>query len=762
MCSDRYGLGRIIEEADLDFTEIKDEADYCDATVTGGVATVTAIHAGSDVYTVDDTVDFVRGMTVEWSVGPAADVVVEVLSPTSIQLGTSRAQAVDDTITAKPERFTCDIELNRTAPAQRSIDEILRTCNGYITYDEEGKVQIKVERTESSVAHFRDSGYDTGYGIIDGSFRWLTDDDQADREVNRVAVTFNRPDNISDEAVAHDFDHISTHALKVLEINARGIDNRYAAQRVAYVQMGKRQTLTTGASFMVGPIGLQLQPGDRIQVTHDVPNWSADDKRVLRVERIGLGSEDEFLTRLTVVDYDADIYDDKGPPRRPSSNTNAPTIVLSADTEINGSVVLTWVTTGGQSPTVGYTVYKHSATHSGAANPVYKIQGGSTDKTIPKFVYTATDAEIGSSLFFIVAAHLSPYGGVVISNEVEAIPVNTDPVGMQFVPGANSIYDGAFRHGAWIEQDPSTVTTQPDANSGAWSNPANAYDGNEATNSSATDAAGVEATTAHEWHFSAGAGAVEGRWKVKASCTPGDALNSMTLSYKDAGGVGRLFPTPVTANTYYYSPVHSASAKTDLQVGASIFRFFSGTITGRVWEIYWEENTAPWAQISNGELNLVSDGITTAEAYTPWADGTVSIPNGEEWVISLFAKSDDGPDDTLDVVMDSAGTESTLISITNTDILTTWRRYAALWTAGSALSGPHQLKIRTDSQNSISVRRVMLQRGDLVFAFNYHVDEFGLGGGAVPAFPEGDVGAFSPGGPWTGDYSSMIRIAEVS
>ena len=80
------------------------------------------------------------------------------------------------------------------------------------------------------------------------------------------------------------------------------------------------------------------------------------------------------------------------------------------------------------------------------------------------------------------------------------------------------------------------------------------------------------------------------------------------------------------------------------------------------------------------------------------------------------------------------------------------------WIAGQQWDEPLTLNISTDSLVSISIRRIMLMRGDLVFGFGYHPTRQDV----VPVFPEGVEQPFSPSGPWTGDYTSMIRIAEVT
>ena len=158
-----------------------------------------------------------------------------------------------------------------------------------------------------------------------------------------------------------------------------------------------------------------------------------------------------------------------------------------------------------------------------------------------RFTYTALDAEFGQTLYFVAKANLPPHAAV-LSNEVTAVPVDTDPTGTQFLPGVNTIYDADFDEpDMWTTIDSAGVTVSPEADApivAAWTDPTKAYNGNDADPATATadagnDARGIDIT------FDVTTGSTTGYWRVKLKMDDKTTTSSGRLSaaYKDPSTV---------------------------------------------------------------------------------------------------------------------------------------------------------------------------------------------------------------------------------
>jgi hypothetical protein len=319
-----------------------------------------------------------------------------------------------------------------------------------------------------------------------------------------------------------------------------------------------RRDLNNGARFMVGPIGTKIQPGDIIEVTHTVPNWTQQEKRVTRKESIGLGSRDDTLYRLTVEDYDSSAYTDVEVVNDLLPGVTLPTVTLSVDTLSNGSVLLTWTETGGTVGTRGWGIFRHTASHSD--DPSLENRVGSKPVNplltmlshgiggIRRFIYNATDDEFGQTLYFVVRANIPPHGSV-LSNEVTAVPVDTDPTGVVGSPH-NLWFGGDFNlsdrytetdGGESVEMASSNVIASLTGLDFTFDNPNNAHvdDANAAsktldsTNSSA-DIAGTK------YSFTGGVSRT-GRVKVSVAGSVNSSVGSVELrgTYSISGGSAR-------------------------------------------------------------------------------------------------------------------------------------------------------------------------------------------------------------------------------
>jgi len=778
----RYGLGGVVEEDDIDFTVTEPEADVCDVEVSGLPATVTSTSDDADsgqftVWTVDDTSQFSRGMTVEHDDGtPVQGTVTNVWDSTRLRLSIDDvAAASPDTLTPILPRYTNDLTLGSSASFSSQVYRILASCGGYVTYAD-GKIQLRVERSSSSVAHFRDTGYAQGYGIIQDSFI-LVGTSNEDNNINSVVAKYNHPNNTKSEAVAYDWDHRKDNLLNTVVLDIPGVNTRNQAQRLAERKLAESRTLGPGAEFMVGPIGAKIQPGDLVTVTHPVADWTAAVKRVKRVERYGLGGGDEFLHKLVVVDYDATLYNDDTPPPltsfRPGSAN--PDITLAVNSKV-GKIILTWTLSEPVADTTQYKVFKSTSSMSGAPGANGELVA--TGLLRPHFTYVTSDSEIGTTLYFQVVAF---HGGYYNqhrhkSNEISAAVIATDPTADQHTPGVNTLYDGNFEDAnLWIVNPPSPTQYLPDT-----SHATAGMDGNYTTPDNAWDADADPPTTsafatintpghkyAHEWSFAGAAGVESGQLRVVASTLRTGALSQFSTHLLRLSVDGGSSWTDVTevpdfggAQATILMPVVTAD-RNDIRLRSNTWCNLGGTITGRVYNIFWETiNTAtPFSQIESGLLTVLNE---TARRDWPghYGNAAQSLAEGQQYVTSFEAKAlDTTPTTTLLVTLHQKESDTyyTLGGVQAASILTTWRRFAMRWTAPAGVTdGAFEITISTGSTEAIVIDRLMIESGDKIHAYQFHIDETGK----ALSYPNGIPGDYDTVGAWTSD--AQVRIAEVT
>lgn len=468
--SPRFGAGRWVQDSDFNFQVTQPASLVCDSERTGPYCTVTETST-STTYTVDSTKDFQRGMVVEVSDGsPDPSVVVRVISETQIELEDAYTVTEDiGTITAKLPRYSCNLVLDRPEKISGAVKKILAHCHGYITSDVEGRIELRVETTGSSVAEFKDTVYDPGYGIIEGSFEVLhPNEGRYKSATNRVFASFVDQDNITDDVRASEQDDIASYGSIPEKLSFDGVDNAHTARQLATTHLRLRRDRKNGARFTVGPAGVSIQCGDIITVTHGVPGWSGDEKRVIRTEKIGLGSKDDMLVRLTVEDYQSTPYADIAGEQREIAPGTPPTVTLSVDTAANGVIILTW-SWDGTAPVRGWGVFKSTATHAGEpslADRIYATRQyeNGTWTMQRTYTYSAVDSEFNETLYFVVRANMPPYAPIV-SNEVVIEPADGDPGDVGGSP-FNMLFGGDFNDPYdWTSNEGPEVLISPNATS---------------------------------------------------------------------------------------------------------------------------------------------------------------------------------------------------------------------------------------------------------------------------------------------------------
>ena len=760
----RFGAGRWLTSADFDFPVTQPAAAVCDVAQDGPICTVTANSGSSDEYEVDSTQDFQRGMTVEYDDGtPVEYEVVEIIDDSNIKLDTAQAQVIGDVITAKLPRYSCNLVLDRPEKTSDAVAQVLEHCNGYVTSDVTGRIQLRVEATGSSVATFKDTGYADGYGIIEDSFEVLSPMEGRHKStINRVFAGFTDQDNVTDDVHASDHDDIATYGVIAEKLDFDGIDNAHTARQLATTHLGLRRDMGNGARFTVGPVGAKIQCGDIVSVTHAVPNWTAQTKRVIRTEKIGLGSSSDMLVRLTVEDYQAAPYTDITGEQRVVAGITYPTVTLAVDTAANGVVILTWTWASGTAPILGWGVFKSTATHGGAPSLSDRIFSTTFSGGTPgwgtmqrSYTYTAVDAEFDTTLYFVVRANLPPHAAV-LSNEVTAIPVDVDPGGD---PGSpfNMCYGGDFNDEYdWTTSTGAEVLTDPNANADAggsedfpFDNENNAQDGNAGTSASKQIIATVTLPdpanfVGSKWTFASAT--KTGRIKVVSEIVEDSANGQaqLLLQYKIGAGATQTFTSKIASwGTYGNAPIakqtfYSETMTEDL-ADLTVYAYGlalsqPSTSTAHVYTIEFAELTPPFSAIANSIATLTGDDTDYAEVARPFPgrnppSGEPVFNTGSKCTTVLWAKRADdatalatGKDVEVILRNNSAApgetTEFALLTIAAADVTATWQPFGQYTVFTEEVSGDLEIVCRCKDNPGALVDTGSVTRGEKLWDFN--------------------------------------------
>lgn len=683
----------------------------------------------------------------DWTIAVIADTVVDTPSVTTVTLGTSRTTANGDTLQARGAQYTCDLVIDSPTPGPEIVARILATCHGYVTQDADGKLQIKIEGSGAAVATFKDVSPAAGYGIKRGSFRWVEDQN---KNINRVRVDYIDHNNVRLPAVESNWGEIlgdtpgTGKKLTEASIDGSGILTFEHAYRVAKFQLDKNTQENFEARITVGPAGLQLQPGDRINVTHTVPGWTDEEVRVKSIKRIGLGSEDEYFVELGLIDYDATVYGLVTPPDRPvRPGFTAPTITLSVEAGLYGRVHLSW--TVDASGARFFRVYKAAASWAGSDPEGGNIISGRR-LTRRTYTYTVPESEFGTTLYFVVGAILPLGRRLVFSNEVSIAPSAFDPVDTEDEPGApNMVHDGSFRDSTqWLVTTPTETPVNPDtATAGvpdAFNNPGDAQDGSETTfaDGDCSNVSGVLTTPTHDWEWNAATRVGRVDAVIAMSQSGGGAKNrpSIALEYSTDNGsnftsMGSHFrSTKKTIST----PSLGSVTMADLIIRATARAADAGVDNageGRVYRIQFQEiGAGPYGLIGGNTGVVQGDGATVyGEAWRPFPGPSPEEPadvvfaSGRKVSIRIAMKrnvSGSAATDPLEVVVRDIAQDTTwtLLSIPAANIFDDWDHAHVTWLATSDVTGELTVHVRTLSTNPIQFDDLYIERGGQVHEFS--------------------------------------------
>ncbi|MCP3904791.1 MAG: hypothetical protein GY715_14280 [Planctomycetes bacterium] len=717
LLSHDYGFGRFIAASDLDWSVIKPTADYVDVEIDSFEATVIASGSSTDRYAVDDASGFYRGMKVLYDGGPYSDEVDEVLEIINgrlIRLGTSRNPAAGHTVTGRTPRFTSNLTIDREASADEVLESLLVPCFGYMPLGD-GKIQIVSEQARVVDATFKDTGAAAGYGILEGSFRWENVRGEHDHRQNRVDTTYRDHDGADAGVQESDWNSIRTGRIREDSIDLPAVLTHEHANRITQLRYSKHRELGRPAKFTVGPIGLAVQVGDHIEVTHAAPGWVDADKRVIATEYLGLGDDDEGCVALTVVDYDSSVYVVPTVTPIPLFDYGDLSLVLVVNMNAAGRIVLTWSGDAQGVPRLVWNIYKRASSFgSGPPAPDERI-GRVLQRR--KWVYQPTADEIGTTLYFIVSGGMPRPDGFSYSNEVSILATLDDPTDEE-PESQNRVYGGSFdseRHWQQTEAGGSTVIVEADATVGGgdWTNPDNAHNADDLSYAELDVDDGNSGTV--EFTFAAGTKTGQPYGKVWATNNNG----SVRLEFTKDGGSSWIELDLVTTRQGLTEKLGPQIVNQDM----SLFRMRATGYSGRnprdrldpwlpghhrAYVIGFADQagaTAPFSIIANGIATLVSDGVTPAELSRPFpgqiGDPTILAYNTESvstW--GLYIRRRQGETSAVDanvtiyVRETQTGTEYLAADFDKDDVSDDFQAFAQRFTPGVSIAGDAEVIVR--------------------------------------------------------------------
>jgi hypothetical protein len=765
----RYGMN--FTEPEIDFAQQYYAWNHLNETRAGPVADIDVNRSSTsefDYYlTTGSADDYYIGQTVNYSGtnDSFSSTVNGIFGSSVLNLSHSLAYAqrtATDQILGIVSRNENHLYISDSNVGPQPLHDILRTCNGYMTYDAE-TVQLRVEQaTDTNTAHYRDTGYAAGYGIVEGSFKWMTlDTDRNDPSINRVVAIYSDSDNVSRRAVATDYDHLDTHPLIDKVIDVPGVKSKWHAYSLAKLELDKHRVLKTGAQFTVGQVGLLQQPGDRISVTHTVPNWTAQPKRIYATEVIGLGDNDEFLVRLTVDDYSSTIYSDATPPGTDHPVSGEYTINLTSQMESSGNVILSWNVTGDNAllPRLVFDTYKSAASIGDPPNPRYKLNRDPIAEW--RYSYQPTASEVGADIYFRVRGRHD--GLPKMSNEIVVVPTNWDPSDSGDASPFNLIGGGDFQNAyQWSGREPQdTSSTLPDNSSDSggtdhqYGTRTLAYDNDTTTSALRNEQVlATQTETIGSCWDSWGTGLdVQGYFQVKHGLDSGgvkiETGCAQRLYYSTNSGVDwSLFSTisPKPYSIQGAAPIVSISESfivDDLSnlVFRSIAtlvgkRFGIINLTAHVYEIeFINFSGGDYARVANNMGSLNAENTTGYPLYRPYpgvnpaSDDQIVHFSGSTNVCTLAVKKiGSGTPGGVDIYLrnSSDGEEWPMMTIPGADINTTWEHHALQWSPESNILGsPLEVCVRLNSTSNtpVQVDKAAVYRGSTAWAWTPNVEE---------------------------------------
>lgn len=222
------------------------------------------------------------------------------IDPDLIDLESFEASAAfcDELVDGAP-RYTLNFSLDTQKPAIDHLRDMLSCFRGYIVARD--KIRLCVDRSVSAP-----SKTITADNIVRGSFSWWQKPD-ADT-LNRITIEWVDPENYYERTTTafEWWDDIVRRGIHEKKYSLLGITNAAQVGRMGYALLEASKKVIDFCSFSVSLKDCDIEAGDVIAVTYDLPGWTRKWMRVVAVRDDG----NTDCAQLTCSEYVASCYDD--------------------------------------------------------------------------------------------------------------------------------------------------------------------------------------------------------------------------------------------------------------------------------------------------------------------------------------------------------------------------------------------------------------------------------------------------------------------
>lgn len=289
-----------------------------------GAGVITSIVEGRTVWTPDG---------VKFSRNPAW-IIRDLLTNTRYGLGIPEdrlddtsfeevAAYCDELVDGEP-RFTLDYVIDNDRPAHDVLKDMLACFRGFIK--RRNKISLCVDAPVPT--YYKAIGPDN---IVKGSFSWWQKPQS--EMYNQVTIEWIDPDNHWERSTAffEDTEDVAIRGAVSRSFSLLGITSKKQVERMGAFLLDSSRLVRNFCSFSLGIQDADIDVGDVIAVTHDLPGWENKWFRVVRV----IDNKPDEPGQITVVcsEYRAEVYNDRAEPFVPHIDTSTPDPLTCPDVE---------------------------------------------------------------------------------------------------------------------------------------------------------------------------------------------------------------------------------------------------------------------------------------------------------------------------------------------------------------------------------------------------------------------------------------------
>ncbi len=222
------------------------------------------------------------------------------------------ANYCDDLVGGEP-RFTLDMVIDTYRHGPDTLTDMLSCFRGYLVKRDKIELRVDAPVTTASKAIGLDN-------IIEGSFTWWqTPDEDA---LNRVIIEWIDPDNHWERTttIFEDPDDIGVRGVIEQTFSLLGITRPEQVARMGAYLIDSSQGIRNFCSFNLSLKDADIEVGDVIALTHDLPGW---ENKWMRVQMVTDTGDTDDIT-IVCSEYVAEVYNDTALDYQDHIDTNLP------------------------------------------------------------------------------------------------------------------------------------------------------------------------------------------------------------------------------------------------------------------------------------------------------------------------------------------------------------------------------------------------------------------------------------------------------